>query len=177
MRTGSLIRARSTILPLMLLAGMQSGPAGSLDFNSDDTIMITAERGWEGDETNVIHFSGNFALQAPDWSMAGDTAVVYGKMDNPDRVVVEGSPARILFLRNDDENPEDAGEQDKVKGAANSIEYLRATDKLIMRGDVSLFRQDSELTGQMIEYDVDTDRYSATGESGINFQFNPKEDQ
>tara|TARA_B110000503_G_scaffold36278_2_gene59350 strand:- start:13319 stop:13780 length:462 start_codon:yes stop_codon:yes gene_type:complete len=153
---------------------MQSGPAGSLNFNSDDTIMITAERGWEGDEANIIHFSGNFALQAPDWSMAGDTAVVYGKIDNPDRVVVEGSPARILFLRNDDEN---ADEQDKVEGAANSIEYLRATDKLIMRGNVSLFRQDSELTGQMIEYEVDTDRYSATGESGINFQFNPKEEQ
>jgi lipopolysaccharide transport protein LptA len=174
MRTGSLIKARSTILPLMLLVSMQSGPAGSLNFNSDDTIMITAERGWEGDEANIIHFSGNFALQAPDWSMAGDTAVVYGKIDNPDRVVVEGSPARILFLRNDDEN---ADEQDKVEGAANSIEYLRATDKLIMRGNVSLFRQDSELTGQMIEYEVDTDRYSATGESGINFQFNPKEEQ
>ena len=174
MRTGSLIKARSTILPLMLLVSMQSGPAGSLSFNSDDTIMITAERGWEGDEANIIHFSGNFALQAPDWSMAGDTAVVYGKIDNPDRVVVEGSPARILFLRNDDEN---ADEQDKVEGAANSIEYLRATDKLIMRGNVSLFRQDSELTGQMIEYEVDTDRYSATGESGINFQFNPKEEQ
>ena len=174
MRTGSLIKARSTILPLMLLVSMQSGPAGSLNFNSDDTIMITAERGWEGDEANIIHFSGNFALQAPDWSMAGDTAVVYGKIDNPDKVVVEGSPARILFLRNDDEN---ADEQDKVEGAANSIEYLRATDKLIMRGNVSLFRQDSELTGQMIEYEVDTDRYSATGESGINFQFNPKEEQ
>ena len=174
MRTGSLIKARSTILLLMLLVSMQSGPAGSLNFNSDDTIMITAERGWEGDEANIIHFSGNFALQAPDWSMAGDTAVVYGKIDNPDRVVVEGSPARILFLRNDDEN---ADEQDKVEGAANSIEYLRATDKLIMRGNVSLFRQDSELTGQMIEYEVDTDRYSATGESGINFQFNPKEEQ
>lgn len=176
MRIGSPIRGRSAFLLLMFLVGMQPGYADSLGFNSDDTITITAERGWEGDEADVIHFSGKFELHAPDWSMAGDTAVVYGKMDNPDRVVVEGSPARISFLRKDDENPDDADAQEKVDGAANFVEYFRATDKLIMRGAASLVRKDSNLASQLIEYDVDTDRYSASGEGGINIQFNPDDE-
>jgi lipopolysaccharide transport protein LptA len=171
MRIGSPIRGRSAFLLLTFLVGMQPGYADSLGFNSDDTITITAERGWEGDEADVIHFSGKFELHAPDWSMAGDTAAVYGKMDNPDRVVVEGSPARISFLRKDDENPDDADAQEKVDGAANFVEYFRATDKLIMRGAASLTRKDSNLASQLIEYDVDTDRYSASGEGGINIQF------
>jgi lipopolysaccharide transport protein LptA len=176
MRTGSPIRGRSAFLALMFLVGMQPGFADSPVFNSDDTITITAERGWEGDEADVIHFSGNFELHAPDWSMAGDTAVVYGKLDNPDRVVVEGSPARVSFLRNEDENPDDVDEQERVDGVANFVEYLRATDKLTMRGAANLIRKDSTLTSQIIEYDVETDRYSASGEGGINIQYNPEDD-
>ena len=176
MRKGLSIRERSVFLLLMLLVGMQPGFADSIGFNSDDTITITAERGWEGDEADVLHFSGKFELHAPDWSMAGDTAVVYGKLDNPDRVVLEGSPARISFLRKEDDNPDDADAQEQVDGAANFIEYFRATDKLIMRGTASLVRKDSNLASQLIEYDVDTDRYSASGEGGINIQFNPDDE-
>lgn len=176
MRTESLIRGRSAFLPLMFLVGMQPGFADSPGFSSDDTITITAERGWEGDEANVIHFSGNFELHAPDWSMAGDTAVVYGKLDNPDRVVVRGSPARISFLRSEVENPDDADEQERVNGAANFVEYHRATDKLTMRGAANLIRKESTLTSQIIEYDVETDRYSAGGEGGIDIQYNPEDD-
>ena len=173
MRTGSPTGGRSAFLLLMFLVGMQPGLADSLGFNSDDTITITAERGWEGDEADVLHFSGKFELHAPDWSMAGDTAVVYGKLDNPDRVVLEGSPARISFLRKEED---DSDAQEQVDGAANFIEYFRATDKLIMRGTASLVRKDSNLASQLIEYDVDTDRYSASGAGGINIQFNPDDE-
>jgi lipopolysaccharide export system protein LptA len=42
-----------------------------------------------------------------------------------------------------------------------------------MRGAASLVRKDSTLVSDVIEYDVDTDRYSASGEGGINVQFSP----
>jgi lipopolysaccharide transport protein LptA len=170
------MRGHSALLLLTLLLGMHPGIAGSLDFSSDDTVTITAQRGWEGDEVDVLHFSGKFELHAPDWSMAGDTAVVYGKLDNPDRVVVEGAPAKISFLRVEDENAgsTDIGEQ--IDGTARTVEYFRATDKLVMRGAATLVRKDSKLTSEIIEYDVETDRYAASGEGGINILFNPDDD-
>lgn len=176
MLTGLPYRARLAFLLLPLLVGIQVGLADSPGFGSDDTITITADRGWEGDDADVIHFSGNFELHAPDWSMAGDTAVVYGKLDNPDRVVVEGAPATVSFLRNDDENPDDTDAQERVNGAASFVEYYRATDKLTMRGAANLIRKESTLTSQIIEYNVETDRYSASGEGGIDIQYNPEED-
>jgi lipopolysaccharide transport protein LptA len=176
MRTGLSIRGRLVLFLLAFLPGIQAVLAGPLDFSSDDTVTITAERGWEGDEADVIHFSGKFELHAPDWSMAGDTAVVYGDLDNPDRVVLEGNPAKISFLRSADEEPDNSDKEEKIDGTAKFVEYFRATDKLIMRGAASLIRKDSTLASEIIEYNVDTDRYSASGEGGINIQFNPDDD-
>jgi lipopolysaccharide transport protein LptA len=163
----------SCLLAICLL--IHAGIANSLDFSSDDTVTVTAENAWEAEEADVIHFSGQFELHAPDWSLAGDTATVYGKLDNPDKVVVEGNPARISFLRAGEEagsngNPEDRDQ--RVDGTAAIVEYFRATDKLTMRGAASLTRKDSTLVSEVIEYDADTDRYSASGEGGINIQFN-----
>jgi hypothetical protein len=45
-----------------------------------------------------------------------------------------------------------------------------------MRGAASLVRKDSRLVSELIEYDVDTDRYSASGEGGINIQFSTDDD-
>ena len=162
---------RAAFFLLTCFWSIQPGFADKLDFSSDDTVTVTAERAWEADEANVVHFSGKFELRAPDWSLVGDTAVVYGKLDNPDRVVVEGKPARISFLRDDQEGTGATDPQERVDGTAFVVEYLRASDKLKMRGAASLVRKDSTLVSEVIEYDVNTDRYSASGEGGINVQF------
>ena len=174
---GSLSNARCASLALLVfLCGAQQGWAGPLDFSSDDTVTITAERAWEGEEPDVIHFSGNFELYAPDWSMSGDTAVVYGKLDDPDRVIVEGNPATVSFLRESEDGTGDAESGERVDGEASVVEYFRSTDKLIMRGSSRLVREDSNLTSEIIEYDVETDRYSAGGEGGINIEYIPDDD-
>ena len=64
--------------------GIQASSAGSIEFNSGDTVTVTAERAWETDEVDVIHFSGQFELRAPDWYLSGDSATVYGNLDNPE---------------------------------------------------------------------------------------------
>jgi lipopolysaccharide transport protein LptA len=179
MNTGFCIPGIGRSIGLVLLSfllGHQPGYAGPLDFSSEDTVTITAQRAWEGEEVDVIHFSGDFELHAPDWSMAGDTAVVYGNLDDPDRVIVEGAPARVSFLRETEDGPAEADSEEKVDGEASVVEYLRATDRLIMTGAAHLVRKDSTLASELIEYDVDTDRYSAGGEGGIKIEYSTDDD-
>ncbi len=166
-------RAAFCLLTLFLAA--QPGYADILDFSSNDTITVTADKAWEGDEADVTHFSGQFELRAPDWSLSADTAVVYGKLDNPDRIVVKGKPASISFLRDADDTSVTTDSRERVDGTASVLEYFRATDKLVMRGAAKLTRKDSTLLSEVIEYDADTDRYSASGEGGINIQFTPED--
>jgi lipopolysaccharide transport protein LptA len=160
---------------LALFVGVQAGHADILDFSSDDTVTITAQKAWEADEADVIHFSGQFILRAPDWYSSADTAVVYGKLDNPDKLILEGKPAKIFFLRETGEDAEEPDPAESVEGEASTIEYFRATNKLVMRGAATLKRKDNMLTSEVIEYDVDSDRYSASGEGGINILFNPED--
>lgn len=167
------IAISAVLILLTLLSGAQAAWAGPLDFSSDDTVTITADRAWEAEEPNVIHFSGNFELHAPDWSTSGDTAVVYGKLDDPDRVIVEGKPATVSFLR---ESEDDTDSEERVDGEASLLEYFRSTDKLIMRGSSRLVREDSNLTSEIIEYNVETDRYSAGGEGRVNIEYTPDDD-
>jgi lipopolysaccharide transport protein LptA len=169
--------AATCLLAIYLL--MHPGMVDALDFSSDDVVTVTAKKAWEGEEADVIHFSGQFELRAPDWSLEGESATVYGKLDNPTKVIVKGNPARISFLRagetaNSKGTPQEQGDaEERVDGAADIVEYFRATDKLKMRGSASLTRKDSTMASELIEYDVDTDRYSASGEGGINIQLNP----
>lgn len=169
----SAICPRLNLTLLTVLACLHGQLAAALDFSSGDTVTITAERGWEGEGPNVIHFSGNFRIRGPDWSMTGDTAVVYGKLDDPDKILIEGSPARVSFLRKKEENSDRSSSNDKVDGEAVFVEYFRATDRLIMRGAASLARKESTLNSEIIEYNIDTDRYAASGEGRVNVQLNP----
>jgi lipopolysaccharide transport protein LptA len=158
---------------LISMTAGQWGQAQSIGFNSDDTVTVKAERAWEAEESDVIHFSGNFELLAPDWSLRGDTAVVYGSLDDPDRVIVEGNPASISFLLDPDEDATTSEPREQVDGAASIVEYFRSTDKLKMRGAAKLTRKSSTISSEDIEYDIDADKYSASGEGGIDMQFIP----
>ena len=158
------------------MLGSPPGWTDGLEFSSDDTVTLTAARAWEADEIDVIHFSGDFVMQAPDWSLSGDTAVVYGDLDDPERILVKGSPARISFLREADSTQSTEDENERVDGSAAVVEYFRATDKVTMRGNATLARKDSTLASELIEYDVEADRRSAGGEGGVEIIFNRDED-
>jgi len=172
---------RTACLLLTVFLNIQTGFADILDLSSDDTVTITAERAWEDSEGGITHFTGRFELRAPDWHVSADSAVVYGKLDDPDRLVVEGKPAKIFILRDTGQNTSGAGSsstsdsEPDIEGVASTIEYLRSTNKLKMRGAAILTREDNTLSSEVIEYDIDEDSYSASGESGINMQFSPNE--
>ena len=176
------------LLLLVLSMYVQSAFGDLLDFSTNDTVTITAENAWEDEQKDVIHFSGQFELRAPDWSLLAESAIVYGKLDNPDKVVLMGNPAMVFFLRDTSKNQPGSPDENvtsskleepnnsklSIEGSATKIEYFRATNKLKMIGSATLKRKDNMLTSETIEYDVDTDKYSASGKGGINIQVMPK---
>ena len=170
---------RIACLLLTVFFSIQTGLADILDLSSDDTVTITAQRAWEDSEGDITHFSGRFELRAPDWYVSADTAVVYGKLDDPDRLIVEGKPAKIFILRDTEKSTSasDSNSDSKpnIEGVASTIEYYRTTNTLKMRGLAILTRKDNTLSSEIIEYDIDEDSYSAGGEGGINIQFSPED--
>ena len=178
---------RAACLLLTAFSSIPAGFADILDLSSDDTVTITAERAWEDDEGDITHFTGSFELRAPDWYVSADSAVVYGKLDDPDKLIVEGRPAKIFILRDTAQSTSssDSGSisgsgslsdsEPNIEGVASTIEYHRTSNTLTMRGAAILTREDNTLSSELIEYDIDEDNYSASGEGGISVQFSPDE--
>ena len=178
---------RAACLGLAVFLSIPTGFADILDLSSDDTVTITAQRAWEDDEGDITHFTGSFELRAPDWYVSADSAVVYGKLDDPDKLVVEGKPAKIFILRDTAKSTSNShsdsgsdsgsgsGSEPNIEGVASTIEYFRTTNILKMRGAAILTREDNTLSSEIIEYDIDEDSYSASGKGGINIQFSPED--
>ena len=167
---------RSLVVALVSVVLCQAALANAelLDFSSDDSVIVKADTAWEDATADIVHFSGRFTLRAPDWYVSADSAVVYGKLDDPEKVQLKGNPARIFFLRAEsdtDNTIQSAGQAGgRTEGTASDIEYLRSTNIVKLSGSATLKRDDDVLVSEKIEYDVDADRYTASGTGGVNIQ-------
>ncbi|MDX2416198.1 MAG: LptA/OstA family protein [Xanthomonadales bacterium] len=130
-------------------------------------ISINADEASEDEQPGILHFNGHFLMKSSDWQLTAEEATVYGRPDRPDRVYLEGSPARFLVNRKDHTG------QDQIKAAALVVEYLRDANLLVMSGGATLMLGDEVIRSAHIEYDISTNRYQAGGDDGVMIEVPP----
>jgi lipopolysaccharide transport protein LptA len=132
-------------------------------------ISISADVASEDEQSGILHFSGNFRLLSNDWNLTSDAATVYGDPDKPDRVVLEGSPARFLVNRSDSADP------DQIEATAPIVEYSRADDLLLLSNGAALMMGGEVIRSRYIEYNISTNRYKAGGADGVLIEVPPRD--
>ena len=75
--------------------------AAPLGAGAFDMINISADEAREDEQPGILHFNGHFQMHSDDWQLNASQATVYGSPDKPDRVYLEGSPARFHVNRTD----------------------------------------------------------------------------
>ena len=157
---------RISILLLVGLLPLASASLGAVEritgFSPGDTVTIRAAEAWEDEKPDIIHFNGDFQLEARDWYLSADQATLYGKLDDPETVVLSGSPALIVV------NSKVQGKSQAVTGEAARIVYQRDSNSIRMEGGASLTRDDNTMQGGEIEYDIENDRLRAGGDDGVH---------
>ena len=143
---------------LLMLAPCMASPSADGAF---ETIRISADEASEDIQPGVLHFKGHFLMQSHDWQLESGRATVYGPPDRPDRIYLEGSPARFLVSRNDNEG------QGAVEATAPVMEYLRSTNLLKLSGGAMLKLDREVIRSTVIEYNISTERYRAGGADGV----------
>ena len=136
-------------------------------FSSGDTLTIRSSEARMDEQPDIIHFAGGFELQAKDWYLSSEQATLYGKLDDPETVIINGTPARILV------NSQIRGRYSMVNGEANRIVYERNSNSIRMEGDATLSRDGYTMNGGEIEYDVGKDLLSAGGDGGVHIRVIP----
>jgi lipopolysaccharide transport protein LptA len=127
-----------------------------------DKVSIRSNQAWEDTEPSVMHFSGDFNLTAADWFVSADSATLYGNLDDPETVVLQGAPATFRVRAVHDQAEE------TVSGDARQITYLRRLQVVRLEREARLHWGDTVIRGAEIEYDLETDRFRASGPEGIS---------
>ena len=132
-----------------------------------DAISISADEAKEDELPGILHLDGHFQMRSSDWLLTSEQATVYGKPNRPDRIYLEGSPARFHV------SPADKSERDSIEAAASVVEYVRDTNRLLLSGGATLVLGEEVIRSTHIEYNIDTNRYSAGGENGVSIEVPP----
>jgi lipopolysaccharide transport protein LptA len=129
-----------------------------------DTINISADEAIEDEKPGILHLKGNFQMLSDDWRLTSSLATVYGSPNKPDKIYLQGLPARFLFF------PSQETGKDSIDAAALTIEYLRDANILKLTGDARLILGDETIQSSFIEYDITTNRYQAGGDTGVKMK-------
>ena len=143
--------------------------AGPLAEGAFDMISISADEAYEDEQPGILHLKGHFQMQSSDWRLSSGQATVYGSPNRPDRVYLEGSPARFQISRM---NSTDKG---PIEATARVVEYLRVANRLKLSGDAILQMGDEVIRSANIEYDIDTNRFQAGGIDGVMIEVPPED--
>lgn len=133
-----------------------------------ETIIVQADEAWEDNSVEAVHFRGHFEIRGSDWSLIADRATLYGPLDDPDRIVAQGTPALVHFQQ------DGAGGKQPVEGQGRKIEYRRDADRIVIRGEARLRKNKNEMHSGLIEYDRKADTFKAGGNGGVRFSFTPE---
>jgi lipopolysaccharide transport protein LptA len=136
-------------------------------FSAGDTLTIRSPEARMDEEQDIFHFGGGFELRARDWYLSSDHATLYGKLDDPETVVITGSPARILV------STVYHGRTTTINGQAERIIYQRKTNSIRMEGNAYISRDEHSMSGGEIEYDIENDHLRAGGDGGVHIEVRP----
>ena len=138
--------------------------ADSLGQGAFDTINISADEAIEDEKPGILHQRGNFIMQSETWHLTSSQATVYGSPTKPDRVLLQGSPARFTFL------PDLDSGTDQIEATALELEYQREDNSLTLTGDARLLLGEEVILSSTIKYDITTSRFLAGGDNGVNIK-------
>ena len=126
-------------------------------------IVIRADRAWEGDgneaggDGDVLYLEGNFEMSSSAWRVTARDAEVHGPVENPERVVVSGTPARIFF----------DNEGSTITGRGGRIVYRYREEVLELYDDAALEGEDVSVASSVIVYDLRNERLRSSGSDGV----------
>lgn len=135
--------------------------ADPLDGVAFDTINISADEALEDEKPGILHLKGNFMMRSENWYVTASRATVFGSPTEPDRILLQGSPARFMLL------PDDQVDKEQIEATALEIEYQKINNSLSLRGDARLILGNETIHSSTIEYDITTSRYRAGGDNGV----------
>lgn len=135
-------RRSSTLV--FLLCALFAPTTFSLPEDRTQAIVINADQALRDEKQGLTVYSGNVELEQGTLRISADRITIFRIVEDGDKIVAEGRPARMQQLPN-------AGEE-LMRANAGVIEYYKAEDRVHLKQDAHIEQGGSIVTGQTIEY-------------------------
>lgn len=127
----------------------------------DRPIVVRADSAANDPDANITTFRGHFELQGADWPMQADAAIIYGPVENPERIVVTGTPAKLWLARK--------GVERAIAAQAEHIEYVPGQALVRLQGNARLVEEGRRvMEGDQFEFNLDTRKLTQKGKVHIS---------
>jgi len=128
-------------------------------------LLISADRAWEpapelAGDGEALRLKGNFRMSGPDWRLTADSAQVYGPVEDPERLVIVGAPARVTLTRRNGE---------RASGTGERIIYWPRRKLVEVRGAAAFAAGGLSAASSRIIYDLGEERLESAGDAGVVF--------
>ncbi|VAW83412.1 hypothetical protein MNBD_GAMMA14-1582 [hydrothermal vent metagenome] len=162
------------IAPLALLIALTlPSLSHALSTDSDQPMMIEADRVELDDAKGVSVYSGNVKVTQGTLMLTGDRMVVYNKGSDIEKVLMNGSPATYK------QRPD--GKEHDVHARSKRMEYFTDPEHIILLEQAEVNQAGDVLRSERIVYDVVKDQVNAGTDQPndrviITIQPKPKKD-
>ncbi len=150
----------SSLLTLVILL-LPSWVHG-LPEDRDKPIQLEAERGQLDQKTGTSIYEGNVIITQGTLRLHADTATIYTKDGNFQRIETVGKPATWRYKM--------APDKEEVNGSGLHIDYDATKNLLTMSGNAKITQGSDVFTGDYMEYETQTEVVRAKGENGNHIQ-------
>ena len=133
-----------SIFHFLLVALLVPLTANALPDDRDQPIHIAADKAVRDEKQGLTIYEGNVTLNQGSLRIEADTVTIYRVIEEGDKIVAEGRPARMS------QQPE-LNEQ-RVHASANIIEYYKTEDRVHLRDDAVIEQDGSRVRGETIDY-------------------------
>ena len=158
------LNMKKTLVCSLLVVMSAPCAANPLADDAFDMISISADEAYEDERPGILHLNGHFTMQSDDWLLTSGRATVHGSPNRPDRIYLEGSPARFRI------NQTEGKGQGPVEASARIGEYQRVANSLKLSGGATLQMKDELIRSTHIEYDIGSNRFKAGGINRVEIE-------
>lgn len=144
-RTAGHPAARACILSFLLM--LSPLWAHALPDDRDQPIHIAADKALRDEKQGITVYTGNVRMSQGSMELEADKLTIYQIDDEADKIVAQGSPAKMRQQPKPDES--------LVHAHALVITYLRTKDMVHLQDDARIEQAGDLVTGESIDYFID----------------------
>ncbi|QIB66589.1 lipopolysaccharide transport periplasmic protein LptA [Kineobactrum salinum] len=131
----------------------------ALPEDRQQSIRITADQALRDEKQGFTEYTGNVRMEQGSLRIEADKITIYHQAEAADRIVAEGSPARMQ------QQPEP--DKGLIHARALVIEYYEAEERVQLNREARIEQEGSIVTGDRIDYLIAEQRVKAdSGQNG-----------